>query len=139
MSAKASQCRTTTSWIETLDWVVQQDVDFIDVGHYSPATKADEVALRAYMVDLHQQVLDLVRAGQSWDQLYRNVHFSDEVKKWIASMDIRSVPACAPHSSMSGGSLWADDGRVGRAVPKRSCTAEALQPQQTASECHAPG
>jgi hypothetical protein len=25
------------------------------------------------MVDLHQQVLDLVRAGQSWDQLYRNV------------------------------------------------------------------
>lgn len=70
-------------WIETLDWVAQQDVDFIDVGHYTPATKADEVALRAYMVDLHQQVLDLVRSGQSWDQLYRNVKFSDETKKWI--------------------------------------------------------
>ena len=70
-------------WIETLDWVAQQDVDFIDVGHYSPATKADEVALRAYMVDLHQQVLDLVRSGQSWDQLYRNVKFNDETKKWI--------------------------------------------------------
>jgi glyoxylase-like metal-dependent hydrolase (beta-lactamase superfamily II) len=52
-------------WIESLDWVAQQDVDEIDVGHYSPATKADEAALRAYMVDLHQQVLDLVRAGQS--------------------------------------------------------------------------
>jgi glyoxylase-like metal-dependent hydrolase (beta-lactamase superfamily II) len=70
-------------WIETLDWVVKQDVDVIDVGHYTPATKDDEIALRAYMVDLHQQVLDLVRAGQSWDQLYRNVKFSDETKKWI--------------------------------------------------------
>lgn len=70
-------------WIETLDWVLQQDVDLIDVGHYSPGTKADIVAERAYMVDLHQQVLDLVRVGQSWDQLYRNVRFSDEVKKWI--------------------------------------------------------
>jgi hypothetical protein len=39
-------------WIETLDWVVRQDVDAIDVGHYSPATKADEVASRAYMIDL---------------------------------------------------------------------------------------
>jgi glyoxylase-like metal-dependent hydrolase (beta-lactamase superfamily II) len=65
-------------WIETLDWVVQQDVDVIDVGHYSPATKADEAALRAYLVDLHQQVLDLVRSGQLWDQLYRKVRFSDE-------------------------------------------------------------
>jgi glyoxylase-like metal-dependent hydrolase (beta-lactamase superfamily II) len=71
-------------WVETLDWVLQQDVDIIDVGHYSPATKADIAAERAYMVDLHQQVLDLVRAGQSWDELYRNVHFSDGVKKWIA-------------------------------------------------------
>lgn len=71
-------------WIETLDWVAQQDVDFIDVGHYSPATKPDEAALRAYMIDLHQQVLDLVRAGQSWDQLYRNVRFSGEVRKWTA-------------------------------------------------------
>lgn len=72
-------------WIETLDWVIKQDVDFIDVGHYTPATKADEVALRAYMIDLHQQVLDLVRAGQSWDQLYRNVTFSDETRKWSLS------------------------------------------------------
>jgi hypothetical protein len=70
-------------WIETLDWVARQDVDVIDVGHYNPATKADQAALRNYMVDLHRQVLDLVRAGQSWDQLYRNVRFSDEVKGWI--------------------------------------------------------
>jgi glyoxylase-like metal-dependent hydrolase (beta-lactamase superfamily II) len=71
-------------WVETLDWALQQDVDIIDVGHYSLATKADIAAERAYMVDLHQQVLDLVRAGQSWDELYRNIHFSDSVKKWVA-------------------------------------------------------
>lgn len=69
-------------WIDTLDWVIKQDVEVIDVGHYTPATKADQVALRKYLVDLHQQVLDLTRAGQSWDQLYRNVKFSDEVKQW---------------------------------------------------------
>jgi hypothetical protein len=69
-------------WIETLDWVLQQDVEIIDVGHYTPATKADIAAERAYMIDLHQQVLDLVRSGQSWDQLYRNVHFAEDVRKW---------------------------------------------------------
>ncbi|MDB5552145.1 MAG: fold metallo-hydrolase [Rhizobium sp.] len=80
-------------WIETLDWVAQQDVDVIDVGHYAPATKADEAALRSYLIDLHQQVLDLVRSGQSWDQLYRNVRFSPEVKKWAAyeSMHVLNV------------------------------------------------
>lgn len=71
-------------WIETLDWVLKQDVDVIDVGHYSPATKADIASERGYMIELHQQVLDLVRSGQSWDELYRNVRFSAEVRKWIA-------------------------------------------------------
>ena len=69
-------------WIESLNWVLEQDVDIIDVGHYTPATKDDQRALREYMISLHQQILDLVRKGQSWDQLYRNVKFSDEVKKW---------------------------------------------------------
>lgn len=71
-------------WIETLDWVIEQNVDFIDVGHYGVATRADQISLRVYMTDLHQQVLDLVRTGQSWDQLYRNVRFSDEVKHWTS-------------------------------------------------------
>lgn len=82
-----------TGWIDTLDWVAKQDVEFIDVGHYTPATKADQLALRTYMVDLHQQVLDLVRAGQSWDQLYRNVKFSPEVQQWtgFATMKMANV------------------------------------------------
>jgi glyoxylase-like metal-dependent hydrolase (beta-lactamase superfamily II) len=78
-------------WIDTLDWVAKQDVDVIDVGHYTPATKADEAALRAYMVDLHQQVLDLARAGQSWDQLYRNVKFSPEVQGWTAFATMKTL------------------------------------------------
>lgn len=70
-------------WIETLDWVLAQDVDIIDIGHYSPGTKQDIAAERAYMVDLHQQVLDLTRQGMSWDHLYRNVKFSPDIKNWI--------------------------------------------------------
>jgi glyoxylase-like metal-dependent hydrolase (beta-lactamase superfamily II) len=71
-------------WIETLDWVLQQPVDLIDVGHYTPATPEDERNLRGYMLDLHGQVLSLVRQGQSWDELYRNVKFSDHVRTWTA-------------------------------------------------------
>jgi glyoxylase-like metal-dependent hydrolase (beta-lactamase superfamily II) len=78
-------------WIETLDWVLQQDVDVIDVGHYTPATKEDERVLRGYMVDLHQQVLDLIRQGQTWDELYRNVRFSDETRKWIGYEQMRTL------------------------------------------------
>ncbi|HTO05200.1 MAG TPA: hypothetical protein VL069_15930, partial [Opitutus sp.] len=76
-------------WIETLDWVLAQDVDIIDIGHYTPSNKEAIRAQRAYMVDLHKQVLDLVRKGQSWDELYRNVEFSDEVKKWIGYDQMR--------------------------------------------------
>lgn len=71
-------------WVDTLNWVIQQDVDIIDVGHYTPATRNDQVALRDYLIDLHQQVLDRVRAGESWDQLYRNIKFSNEVQTWTA-------------------------------------------------------
>lgn len=80
-----------TGWIDTLNWVLKQDVEVIDVGHYSPATKQDQEALRNYMVDLHQQVLDLTRQGQSWDQLYRNVKFSPEVQSWIG-YDTMRIP-----------------------------------------------
>ncbi|RKF37370.1 hypothetical protein BCY89_06985 [Sphingobacterium siyangense] len=34
------------------------------------------------MVDLDQEVLQFAREGQSWDQLYRNIKFSDEIRKW---------------------------------------------------------
>jgi hypothetical protein len=70
-------------WIDTLDWVLQQDVEIIDVGHYKPGTKEDQRRLRAYLIDLHDQVLDLVREGMTWDQLYRNVKFKDEYKEWF--------------------------------------------------------
>jgi glyoxylase-like metal-dependent hydrolase (beta-lactamase superfamily II) len=70
-------------WIQTLDWVLAQDVDFIDVGHYTLATKEDQQALRDYMIDLHTQVLALVRQGQTWDQVWRNVKFKEEYQQWF--------------------------------------------------------
>jgi glyoxylase-like metal-dependent hydrolase (beta-lactamase superfamily II) len=60
-------------WVETLDWVIKQDVEIIDV------------------VDLHWQVLDLERAGQTWDQLYRNVKFSEEVQKWTGFSTMKTL------------------------------------------------
>jgi glyoxylase-like metal-dependent hydrolase (beta-lactamase superfamily II) len=78
-------------WIETLDWVIGRNAVVIDVGHYVPAKTADIVAERAYLVDLHQQVLDLVRAGQPWDQLYRKVKFNPEVQRWTGFETMKTL------------------------------------------------
>jgi hypothetical protein len=40
-------------------------------------------------VDLHDQVLKLVRQGQHWDQLYRNVKFKDEYTQWFGYEHMR--------------------------------------------------
>lgn len=84
-------------WIDTLDWVLEQDVDVIDIGHYTPATKVEQAALRTYMIDLHQQVLDLTRQGQTWDQLYRNVKFSPEVQEWTNFSNMKTLNTLGMH------------------------------------------
>jgi len=101
---RALQC---TDACESKSMVAAQDVDFIDVGHYTPATRPDQTALRAYMVDLHQQVFDLVRSSQSWDQLYRHVRFSDEVKKWTAFDTLHT-------RNVMGMSCWVSNHRRGQ-------------------------
>lgn len=78
-------------WIDTLDWVAKKDIDFIDIGHYTPATKVEQAALRNYLVNLHQQVLDLTRQGMTWDQLYRNVKFSEEVQGWTNFSQMKTL------------------------------------------------
>lgn len=82
-----------TGWIDSLDWVIAQDIDVIDVGHYQLSNKENQVALRTYLVDLHQQVLDLNRQGLTWDELWRKVEFSDEVKSWTGyeTMAFRNI------------------------------------------------
>ena len=37
-------------WIETLDWVLKQNVDVIDIGHYSPGTNEIAIAARSLFV-----------------------------------------------------------------------------------------
>lgn len=78
-------------WVDTLNWVIKQDVDIVDVGHYTPASRADVIAERDYLIDLHDQVLNLVRSGQSWDELYRNVKFSPEVQKWTGFSTMKTL------------------------------------------------
>lgn len=94
-------------WIKTLDWVAQQDVDVIDIGHYDPGTKEDQAALRAYMVDLHDQVLDLSRQGMVWDQLWRKVTAGNEHKKdWFGYDNMR-------WANIKGMHRWVDNHRRG--------------------------
>jgi len=67
-------------WIKALDWVATHDVDIIDVGHYELSTRKERATLRVYLTDLNRKILDMVRQGQSWDQLYRSTQSTDEVK-----------------------------------------------------------
>ncbi|MFX0543303.1 hypothetical protein ACEWPM_016505 [Roseovarius sp. S4756] len=95
-------------WIKTLDWVIEQDVDLIDVGHYNdPATTEDIVALRGYMTDLHDQVLALSREGMKWDQLWRNVTAGNEYRDgWFGYKYMR-------RANIEGMFRWVDNHRRG--------------------------
>jgi hypothetical protein len=63
--------------IDTLDWIIKLNPELINTGHGMGTTEDQRVA-RAYMIRLHDQVLALVRKGENWDQLYREVNFTDE-------------------------------------------------------------
>lgn len=94
-------------WINTLDWVAQQDVDVIDVGHYAPGTKEDQAALRSYMVDLHDQVVDLSRKGLAADQLWRKVTAGNDHKEdWFGYANMR-------WANIQGMYRWVDNHRRG--------------------------
>jgi glyoxylase-like metal-dependent hydrolase (beta-lactamase superfamily II) len=68
-------------WIKTVRWVLKQDIEFIDTGHDTGNLAQQQVHLD-YMIDLHDQILALVRQGRQWEEMFRNVHFSDNVKKF---------------------------------------------------------
>jgi glyoxylase-like metal-dependent hydrolase (beta-lactamase superfamily II) len=84
-------------WIETLRWVLKQDVDVIDDGHHALATKKQQQALLEYMTDLHDQVLALVREGQPWDEVYRNVKFKESYKKWTSFNESKMLNVLGMH------------------------------------------
>ena len=69
-------------WIENLKWVQTLDIDWVDDGHHSLATKQQQKALLEYLHDLHDQVMKLVRKGESWDEVYRQIKFKDSYKTW---------------------------------------------------------
>ncbi len=75
-------------WMESLRWLDRQDFDTLEGGHYDLGTKAEVRINIDYMQSLHDQVLKLVRAGQSWDQLWRNVDLA-KFKDRIGYADMR--------------------------------------------------
>lgn len=75
-------------WMENLEWVNRQDFDILEGGHYEQGTKANVTLNIEYMRSLHDQVLNLLRQGQTWDQLYRNVRMDDKFKNWIGVQDM---------------------------------------------------
>ena len=60
-------------WMESLRWLERQDFDILEGGHHELGDKKEVAINLDYMQSLHDQVLRLIRAGQSWDQLWRNV------------------------------------------------------------------
>jgi glyoxylase-like metal-dependent hydrolase (beta-lactamase superfamily II) len=75
-------------WMESLHWLDSQDFDTLEGGHYDLGTKKEVGINIEYMQSLHDQVLKLIRAGQSWDQLWRNVKL-DKFKDRIGYGDMR--------------------------------------------------
>jgi hypothetical protein len=74
--------------MESLHWLDQQDFDILEGGHYDLGTRKEVRINIEYMQSLHDQVLALVRAGQSWDQLWRNVKL-DPFKDRTGYADMR--------------------------------------------------
>lgn len=80
-------------WIANLEWLQRLDFDVLESGHYALGTKAEVAVNIDYMRDLHDQVLALLRAGQSWDELYRNVRAAPAYaqRKGFATMRLANI------------------------------------------------
>jgi hypothetical protein len=77
-------------WIATLRWLLAQDVDIIEGGHHRLGTLADVTLNLEYLTSLHNQILEHVRAGRCWDELFRKIDHAPAVRaldnfesKWV--------------------------------------------------------
>ena len=75
-------------WMESLRRLGGRDFDILEGGHYDLGTKLEVGINVEYMQSLHDQVPNLVRAGQSRDQLWRQVKL-DKFKDRIGYADMR--------------------------------------------------
>lgn len=74
-------------WMRSLEWVASRAPGLVDGGHGHLGTVADVDVQLSYMGNLHAEVLRLVRAGQPWDELYRNVEF-DPVHRQLQGFEV---------------------------------------------------
>ncbi|HEX9614293.1 MAG TPA: MBL fold metallo-hydrolase [Bacteroidota bacterium] len=77
-------------WMESLHYLNSLDFDILESGHLELGTKANVALNIEYMRSLHDQVLRLLRQGQPWDQLSRNVKIDPKFRGW-AFYDERRV------------------------------------------------
>jgi glyoxylase-like metal-dependent hydrolase (beta-lactamase superfamily II) len=77
-------------WMESLEYLNTLDFDILEGGHLELGTKANVALNIEYMRSLHDQVLMLIREGQPWDQLSRNVKIDQKFRNW-AYYDERRV------------------------------------------------
>ena len=77
-------------WMESLEHLNTLDFDVLESGHLELGTKANVALNIEYMRSLHDQVLKLLREGQPWDQLSRNVKIDPKFRSW-AFYDERRV------------------------------------------------
>jgi glyoxylase-like metal-dependent hydrolase (beta-lactamase superfamily II) len=77
-------------WMESLEYLNALDFDILESGHLELGTKPNVALNIEYMRSLHDQVLTLIRQGQPWDQLSRNVKTDPKFRNW-AFYDERRV------------------------------------------------
>lgn len=77
-------------WVETLQWILRQDIDIVEGGHHRLGSLDDVRVNLEYLTSLHDQIVHHVRAGRCWEELFRKLEFAPEFraldgfeKKWI--------------------------------------------------------
>lgn len=68
-------------WIDAIKRVELIDFDILVPGHGPVGTKADASAHRAYLEELYSQVVEAARAGQSVEEMKRNITM-EKFKGW---------------------------------------------------------
>ena len=68
-------------WLETLEWVLQQDVSIIDTGHRL-GTMAQQREQLEILTGLRDQCYDFIWQGLAFDDAYRKVKWPDFARKY---------------------------------------------------------
>jgi glyoxylase-like metal-dependent hydrolase (beta-lactamase superfamily II) len=77
-------------WIEAIKQVESMDFDILVPGHGPLGTKADAIDHRQYLEDLHDAVLQAVRAGRSLEEMKADITL-DKYQDWSQYEEWRAM------------------------------------------------